>query len=445
MVFSMCRRPLIIAIVLVSLVSARSWTQTASPGTVDRARAIFAMLVKRDFAAAAATFDDRMLQALPAEKLGQLWTAVVTQTGAFQTIVSARVEARGAFQAVILRASFERADTNFTFVLGTDGRVAGLFLSPADPVPTVSTLPDYINPASFTEQPVTVGSGEFALPGTITRPRGAGPFPAVVLVHGSGQQDRDSTSGPNKPFRDLAHGLASRGILVLRYDKRTRVHAQKTVALPSFTVREETIDDAVLAVELLRQTPGVNGDRVFVLGHSLGGQLVPRIAPLVPAAAGFIVLAGAVRSTEQSLLDQNEYVMRLDGGLSAAEQAQLDQLRTLIARIRALTPDSEGVFLGARAAYWIDMRDYDAPRAAAAITRPMLLLQGGRDYNVTMADFAEWRAAIGGKTTVTMKTYPSLNHIFVAGTGPITPAEYNVAAFMDEEVVRDIAAWMLAR
>jgi alpha-beta hydrolase superfamily lysophospholipase len=75
----------------------------------------------------------------------------------------------------------------------------------------------------------------------------------------------------------------------------------------------------------------------------------------------------------------------------------------------------------------------------------MLLLQGGRDYNVTTADFAEWRAAIGAKTTVTMKTYPSLNHIFVAGTGPITPAEYNVAAFMDEEVVRDVAEWILGR
>ena len=132
--------------------------------------------------------------------------------------------------------------------------------------------PDYVARASFSEQQVTVGAdSEWALPATLTLPAGKGPFPAVVLVHGSGPNDRDETQGPNKPFQDLAWGLGSQGIAVLRYDKRTLVYRGKLGALPNITVKEETVDDALAAVALLRQTPGIDPKRIFVLGHSLGG------------------------------------------------------------------------------------------------------------------------------------------------------------------------------
>src|SRR5437868_1155092 len=77
-----------------------------------------------------------------------------------------------------------------------------------------------VNRDTFDEREVTVGKGEWELPGTLGLPKGSGPFPAVVLVQGSGPQDRDETMGVNKPFQDIAWGLASNGIAVLRYDKR---------------------------------------------------------------------------------------------------------------------------------------------------------------------------------------------------------------------------------
>jgi dienelactone hydrolase len=101
----------------------------------------------------------------------------------------------------------------------------------------------------------------------------------------SGPNDRDETIGPNKPFQDLAWGLASQGIAVLRYDKRTRVYPAQFVALPNATVKEETIDDALAAVALLRNTPNIDQHRIFVLGHSLGGMLVPRIGLAVQEAS----------------------------------------------------------------------------------------------------------------------------------------------------------------
>ena len=163
-------------------------------------------------------------------------------------------------------------------VFDHDKQITGLFMVPAKS-PIEYKSPAYVDRKSFRAQAVTVGSGEWALPGTLTMPDGAGPFPAIVLIHGSGPNDRDETIGPNKPFRDLAEGLPSRGIAVLRYEKRTRQHSGKMAALKdTLTVKEEVTDDALLAVALLRKTEKIDSRRVFILGHSLGGMMVPRIA-----------------------------------------------------------------------------------------------------------------------------------------------------------------------
>src|SRR5262249_57372826 len=121
---------------------------------------------------------------------------------------------------------------------------------------------------------------------------GAGPFPGVGLAHGSGPNDRDETIAQNKPFKDLALGLASRGIAVLRYDKRTKVYPAKMAGLAGLTVKDEVVDDAIAAASMLRSQPRIDPARVFVLGHSLGGMLVPRIAAADAKLAGVIVMAG---------------------------------------------------------------------------------------------------------------------------------------------------------
>jgi len=418
--------------------------QAAQPSHTDKARALVGLLTSGDFAAAVATFDATMTAALPEEKLREFWTVVAGQAGAFQQIESAREEPRGAYTAVILRAAFAHIDADLTVVYDTAGAVAGFNIRPATPPPLSS--PPYADQSAFTEQDVTVGSGEWALPGTLAMPKGDGPFPAVVLVHGSGPNDRDETIGPNKPFRDLAHGLASRGIAVLRYDKRSKVHGAKMASDPGMTVAEESVDDAAIAVDLLAARADIDAGRIFVLGHSLGAMLVPRIAAAAPGARGFIAMAGPARPIEQAMVEQTEYIVNLDGVVSPEEQARLDAMRELFARVRALTPDEAGtneLIGGAAAAYWLDLRGYDPPEAAKEVTRPMLVLQGERDYQVTMAEFERWRAALDAANHVTLKSYPSLNHLFMPGSGPGSPQEYAVPGHVAEDVVRDIAEWIL--
>jgi len=401
------------------------------------------LLAQQNFAAATAMYTGPMQKALPEEQLRELWAAIGAQAGAFTSRGAGRPEARTGGQAVTVRAVFERAEFDITIFVNDAGKVGGLFQRP---VPPPSAPPPYADPATFTEREVTVGSGEWALPGTLSIPNGPGPFPAVVLVHGSGPNDRDESVGPNRTFRDLAHGLASRGVAVLRYDKRTRVHGAKIAEQPNMTVQQETIEDAALAVTLLQSTPEIAGDRIFVVGHSLGGMLVPRIAAAAPAARGFAVLAGAARPLEQAMLEQTEYIVNLDGRVTAEEQTQIDAMKALRDRVRALTrkdAESKERIGGAPASYWLDLRGYDPPQAARSLARPLLVLQGERDYQVTVAEFERWKSALASRANVTFKSYPALNHLFMAGEGKSTPMEYMLPRHVAQEVVADIAAFIL--
>ena len=285
---------------------------------------------------------------------------------------------------------------------------------------------------------------------TLTMPVGQGPFPAVVLVHGSGPQDRDETIGPNKPFRDLAWGLATYGIAVLRYEKRTRVYGQKLQQdkklLTSFTVYEETVDDAISAVALLSQTPGIRPDRIFVLGHSQGGMMIPRVAQKDKQAAGFIIMAGLTRPLEDAILKQNRYLLSISGLSGEEVKKRLEELENKVAKIKSLTgadANSAEVILGVAPAYWLDLRGYNPVEEARKIDKPLLIIQGKRDYQVTEEDFEAWKKGLKGKAKVTFKLYPDCNHFFLEGKGLITPDEYLYrAGNVSEEVVKDIAGWI---
>ena len=315
-------------------------------------------------------------------------------------------------------------------------RVAGLFFLPGE---ARWSPPPYALLDTFEEVRVEVG-GSPALPGTLVMPRGEGPFPAVVLVHGSGPNDEDETIGEIKVFKDLALGLASQKIAVLRYIKRTR-YAPRGVR----TQKEEVLDPARDAVTLLLGTQRIDPERVVVLGHSQGGYLAPRMAKEDPRIAGIVILAGPTRPIQDSLLDQLRYYQSLEPGNTAlAVQLEAARRFKVEAEDPLLTPEKEiAVPMGGKltGAYFLDVRDYRPAEIAATLDRPMLILQGDRDSQVSRADYDGW-AAVGKRPLATLKRYPALNHAFVAGTGTSVPAEYQLPGHVEESVVKDIVAWM---
>lgn len=103
---------------------------------------------------------------------------------------------------------------------------------------------------------------------------------------------------------------------------------------------------------------------------------------------------------------------------------------------------STTVIFGVPASYWLDLRGYDPAESAKTLKQPMLILQGERDYQVTMEDFKRWNTVLAGKGNVTFKSYPGLNHLFIAGTNRSTPLEYEQPGHVDVRVVEDIASWI---
>ena len=429
---------------------------SADPAAIGHA--FIDALSRGDTAGAQAMEDAAMLAAAPAPKLGQLWQGLVAQYGAFQSIGTTSTQSQPPYTIAVVAVAFAGATVTLTVAVNSSGQVGGLHVAAVGPAPSAgpagsppppSASPAaYVDQAAFSERAVTVGSAPWALPGTLSMPDGAGPFPGVVLVQGSGPMDRDGTVGPNKPYRDLAWGLASAGIAVLRYDKRTYVYgAQMAASASTVTVRQETTDDAVAAVAVLRATPGVDPSRVYLVGHSLGAYLAPRIAAQVPGRLHGIGLLEAPSSgLAQLILDQEGYLASLQGSPSPSAQDALASLRAQVAlaespALSASTPASS-LPLGIPASYWLDLRTYDPLATASGLGIPMFFSQGGRDYQVPPSELGPWERALAGRTGVVFRTYPAMDHLLLDGSGTPSPAEYSVPGHVDAQLVADLAAWI---
>jgi len=377
-------------------------------------------------------FTTDMKKALPEEALGKIG-AQIKSWGAVEKIGEPSPRKAGPNTIVDFPVKFAAQNINFRFIIDRDGLVAGMFQLPGA---VDWQRPAYSKPDSFREREVTVGDGQWKLPGTLTVPVGQGPFPAIALVHGSGANDRDETVGGTKMFKDLAEGLASRGVVVLRYEKRTRQYAAAMAGMANFTVEEEAVEDAVKAAALLRAQREVNSRRIFVLGHSLGGYVAPRIAEQDGKLAGLIVLAANVRPTEDLVVEQAE-----NSGVTAKN---LETVKAVAAKVKSLEPGDEDSppVMGVPVAYWLDLKGYDPAALAKKLALPMLILQGERDSQVGTKDFALWKAAVGASKGVTMRSYPALNHLFVAGEGKSTEAEYRKPGHVAPEVIEDIVKWL---
>jgi dienelactone hydrolase len=396
-------------------------------------RAAIEELAARSFEKFIDRLDPKAGAVLTRDKLAALWGSIITQAGGFKSIMS--VEARdeqGAHVAAVA-AAFENQNLTFRVVFNDEGKIVGFFLAPAEaPTVTAWTAPPYVNPLAFSERDVTVGP--LKLPGTLTIPKGDGLVPAVVLVHGSGPQDRDETIGPNKPFRDLAEGLASRDVAVLRYDKRSLV-----TPLGIRTVNEEVVEDAKAAIELLSAEPRIDRRRIIIIGHSLGGTLAPRIAAEDPRTAGIAIMAGAARPFEDLLVEQLRYLT----GPTSKETALAEEAARRM-RDPQLTPSATVDVLGSPlpGSYVLDLRNYHPADVAASLKIPIAVLRGQRDYQVTPADFELWKKALEGHPNVLLKLYATLNHFFLPGSGLSRPEEYMRPGHVDEQVITDLVSWI---
>lgn len=392
------------------------------------------------------TYTDTLLTAMEAQGGLEGLQTSLKQLGALKAAAEPIVTEINGYTSYSVPCQFDAQNLNIVINVDSDNQIAGIVTAEYDEgiVETVE-LPEGATETALSI-PVKDHQG-WELPGTLTLPAGDGPFPVVILVHGSGASDRDETIFRNKPFRDLAYGLAEQGIAVYRYDKRTYVYGQELSQDTTLTLNEETVIDAAQAVALLKGQDKIDPSRIFVLGHSLGGQALPRINEMLTAdgntAAGYIFLAAPARKLSVIMREQYDFLYTLTPQLTEEQQAQKDAIYAQLDQLdnAAALSDTEAI-MGAYGTYWKDLDAYDAVAVAADMTKPCLVLQGEEDYQVSMEDFGLWKDTYGNAGNWQFKSYPGLTHMFMAGQKANGSADYQKAQQVDPAVIGDITAFV---
>lgn len=423
----------------------------ASATCEQRSEALLTALKADNYQAATADFAPQMKAALSADKLTQIWSDMLPlQFGPYDADAKGQVPKAKSATQIVTPLHFARAWLNMVVACNADDKIAGLNFVPGSAPPGAKANPPQAKVTGTwgVSKPTHVESALGPLPATLTLPQGQGPFPVVVLVGGSGAHDRDEAIGPNKPFLDIARGLAAAGVASLRYDKRTYTYPSKIAGSENFTIDDEVTDDVLSAVQQLGQTESIDPKRVFVLGHSLGAMMAPRIGKRDPKLAGLILMAAPARP----LLDVSAQQVREQGqrgGASKADiatsEAAIDAKRKLLAEADPKQPP-KGSFAGAPQSYWLSLHGYDQVAVARSLSMPMLVLQGGADFQVSPTeDFARWKKVLKDHKHVVFHLYLHLSHLFMPAGKTQTVADYKEPGHVAGQVIGDIAAWIKAQ
>jgi dienelactone hydrolase len=379
-----------------------------------------------------------MREKIAREKWESLIEDLVAKAGAVQSHRYDSAVPNGSYASIVHRVYFEKDSLAFRVVIDSLNLVGGFWLDPIKKeyhfVP-----PAYADTSAFTERELTVGS-EFPLPATLAVPKGKGPFPAAVLVHGSGPSDRDETIGGNKIFRDIAWGLASRGIMVLRYEKRTKLFGARMSRFET-TVQEETIDDALLAIALLAQQPEADTTHLVLIGHSLGAMLAPEIAAHAPSIDAVAMLAPIARPLEVVVSDQLRFIASQQDTISPQEEAKLNAELDKAKQIQEGKLMPTKTLLGMPATYYYDLQKRDQHAYARGLGRPIFIARGMKDYQAPQMDYLMWQDILKDVPHTAFRSYDDCFHLFIRTDAKPGPWNYQQEGYVVDALIDDLTSW----
>jgi len=436
----------IFPIILICLVSLNVFSQDSTLIQTS-ARKVYSSCVSGDFVTATSYFDQELLYRMDAGKLKQTWELIEGQVGKVKATGEAALylEISDSLITVFQTCNFEKKPMDLKLVFNKSNKVAGFFFSP--PSARFSyKAPSWVKAGTVKEMDIEISSADLRLKGKLTVPLQGTNFPVVILVHGSGPQDMDLSIGPNRVFKDIAIELAANGYAVIRYDKRTKAYqSEMAFMLSSMTPDDETVQDVLAAIHFAEGDEYVDATKIFILGHSFGGMMAPRIATLSKKLNGMILMAANARPLQILIMDQLRYLAKADSANPAMKES-LDLMQEKVDRVSTKSYDetTDPMFLpmGIGYPYWKYVDEYDQFKEAIDVKIPMLILQGERDYQVTMEDFHIWQQKLAKRSDVTFHSFPMLNHLFMAGSGPSMPAEYEIRSNVAKEVADEISSWL---
>ncbi len=409
---------------------------------------ILQQLLLHQFDSVHLAFNEETKEALNAKRLGLVWSNLERESGDLDSVGAPETELFQDNISYFQLCRFKKAAYELMLTYDSSGYVNMIRIIPSRP------KADYIWPAyapdakNYSEIKLPLVNGKYKMPGILTLPVAEKDVPVVILVHGSGPNDKDETLGNTKLFKDLALGLAAKGIATFRYDKRTKVYGGKSADdIELLNLDEEVINDAKEAVELMSVQKGINKKKIYILGHSLGGMCAPRIATNNKNVKGIIMMAANARPLEVVVEEQLNYIFMLNDTLSTEEKETLDNYKASTAilkdsiRLALASPDE--LPLGLPTAYWVDLMHYNQVTTAGKLNQNILLLQGARDYQVTIKDFTIWENKLkNNRRNVQLILYPHLNHVFTESPEKSSPKDYDIRANVPFYVINNIAEWI---
>jgi len=412
-----------------------SATIFASTDQLSVAKNFVIALSSGNFGVAESMYNDAMKGALPISKTEAIWNQIETQVGKFQSIEGVKISNVGGYTVFVFTTKFANSFIDITVTLDQNSKVAGLFFKPST---FGYTTPSYANPSKFRIEKIELGK-EWKVPAEIAIPNGSGPFPAVVLIPGSGPENMNESIGPNRPFEDIAYGLSTDGIVVLRYDKSTYVYPEKFEnGQIAVNLQNEYFKDAIDAVNFLSDQKYVS--KVFLIGHSEGGYLAPEIAKMADVS-GIILLAAPARSLQDVAIDQLEYLISI-----SSDATDISTMKELIDQLEAINDHSlkdSQVVMGAPVSYYYELEKYDPIDVLKELKLPVLVMQGGKDYQVTKKDFDLFKSNFENDKNYTFTWYPDLDHLFMKWDGIPSPDEYLVESHVSATVIKDMFEWIV--
>jgi uncharacterized protein len=424
-----------LSFLLLTLVSFIGKGQT----TAEISETFLNKMIRLQFDSCQSYLDTSVSNKLSAEMMGEMWERIPQYVGEFKSYGDIRTEKADSLEAVLILCTFEKTKLDLKLAYNSSKKIVGFFFLPPKSK-TAYNLPEYYEASKQYETKLTVKTGTFELPGTLCVPNNVTDPPVVILVAGSGPNDKDETVGPNKPLKDISLGLAAKGIASFRYDKRTNKYPKLDPARTG--LNEEVIDDVLSAIKILRANALTKNSKLFVAGHSLGAMCAPLIASKSKEVSGIILLAGPARPLEDLILEQITYLSAIapDTAGTAKEMAALKKQVETVKDPKALKKaKADDLPLGIHSYYWQSMKAYDQIKTAKKIKQPILVIQGERDYQVLMKDFELWKKELSGNPKNKFISYPSLNHLLMKGEGKSTPEEYTLTNNVDHKLILDMA------
>ncbi|MFA8449968.1 MAG: DUF3887 domain-containing protein [Bacteroidales bacterium] len=396
-------------------------------------------LEKNNFSKVHSLFSKNFKKRVKEESVKELWSTFIQMYGDFESIGKSYKKPNGKYFDYLTILKFKEGLASMRITLNQEEEVVGFQLDQAG-----ERKPEYefIDSKSIFEKEITFNSKGTDLSGTLTLPKKTGKFPLVVFVHDLGPLNRNSTIGRCDFFKDFAHRMAEYGIACFRYDKRNFIYGQGQIN----NFDEEIVDDAVAALQQMESVSEIDKNKIFVAAHGVGGMFAARIGQNYGKLKGLVLLAPAVRPLYDVAYSQIRYIANLDGKMSDAEQARLLQMKKsmkIVANLNEESNPKERVLLFPNS-YWLNMQNYDAVGEAKKLNVPIMVAWGDRDYKTTDVDFNIWDFNLKDyKAGATLKKYPYLNHLFVRGRMPSSPAEYCSSGNVFVTPIDDISYWII--